>query len=161
MRFASGGETCAAALVMTRWLPELVRRVESGVKAMGIVIEKKVIAHHADGSADPVLLLRGRRGWELELRLRNALEDFLTLDRDERPARFDPRLFDKEYAERKLGEVVESRLVMVRAINESKRAGEVAKRVEKLTPGHGTFRIWEYDVCDLAGEDDSGGQGRR
>ena len=154
MQFSAPEETFAAMLVTARWLPELVGRVECGVRKMGVVIEKKVIAHHADGSVDPVLLLRGRRGWQLELRLRNALEDFLTLDRDERPARFDPRLFDKEYAERKLGEVVESRLVMVRAINESKRAGEVAKRVEKLAPGHGTFRIWEY-------EDDSDGQGHR
>ncbi len=154
MRFASDQETLAAMLVTTRWLPELVRRVESGVKAMGVVIEKKGIARHADGAVDPVLFLRGRHGWELELRLRNALEDFLTVDRDEKPARFDPRLLDPEYAETKLGEVVESRLVMVRAINESRQAGEVGKRIKKLAPGHGTFRVWEY-------EDDGGGQERR
>ncbi len=154
MKFSSDADTLGAMLVTARWLPELVRRIESGVQAMGVVIEKKGLARHADGAVDPVLFLRGRRGWELELRLRNALEDFLLLDRDEKPARFDPRLLDPEYAEKKLGEIVASRLVMVRAINESRQAGEVGKRIEKLASGHGTFRVWEY-------EDDGDGQERR
>ena len=153
MKFASGTETLAAAVVVTRWLPELVGRIESGVRALGIVIVKKVMGNQPDGTVDPVLLLRGRRGWQLELHLRNALDDFLTLDRDEEPVRLDPRLFDKEFAETKLGEVVESRLVMLRAINESRRAGEVAERIEKLAPKHGRLRIWEY-------EDDSSGRRR-
>jgi hypothetical protein len=126
-------------------------RIESGVRALGIVIVKKVMVNQPDGTVDPVLLLRGRRGWQLELHLRNALDDFLTLDRDEKPVRLDPRLFDKEFAETKVGEVVASRLAMVRAINESRRAGEVAKKIEKLGGKHGSFRIWEY-------EDDSGGR---
>ena len=151
MKFASGTETLAAAMVVTRWLPELVGCIESGVRALGIVIVKKVMVNQPDGTVDPILLLRGRRGWQLELHLRNALDDFLTLDRDEEPVRLDPRLFDKEFAKTKLGEVVESRLVMVRAINESRRAGEVARKIEKLGGKHGSFRIWEY-------EDDSSGR---
>ena len=150
MKFSRDADTLGAMFVTARWLPELVKRVESGVQAMGIVIEKKGLAHHADGAVDPVLFLRGKRGWELELRLRNALEDFLLLDRDEKPARFDPRLLDPEYAETKLGEIVASRLVMVRAINESRQPGEVGKRIEKLASGHGTFRILEYE-----GDEDS------
>ena len=145
MKFASNEETFAAALVVTKWLPELVGRIESGVREMGIMIEKKVMVNSPDGTVDPVLLLRGRRGWQLELHLRNALDDLLTLDRDEEPVRLDPRLFDKEFAETKLGEVVESRLAMVRAINESRRAGEVAKKIEKFGGKHGSFRIWEYE----------------
>ena len=96
MKFASDEETTAAMLITARWLPVLVRRMEAGVLAIGIRIEKKAICRHADGTVDPVLLLRGRRGWRLELHLRNALEDFLLLDRDENPVRLDPRGDDGE-----------------------------------------------------------------
>ena len=161
MKFASGEETFMAMVVVTRWLPELLGRIESGVTAMGIVIEKKATVNYPDGEVDPVLILRGRRGWHLELHLRNAMEDFLTLDRDGTPVRLDPRLSDKEFAEKKLGEVVQDRLTMVRAINESSKVGDVARKIEKSKGMHGTCRIWEYNVCDLAGEDGAGGKERR
>ena len=145
MKFASDEETTAAMLVTARWLPKLVRRMEAGVLDIGISIEKKAICRHADGTVDPVLFLRGRRGWQLELHLRNALEDFLLLDRDEKPVRLDPRLFDKEFAEKKLGEVVEGRLAMVRAVNESRRVGDVAKKIKRDGWKHGQVRIVEYE----------------
>ncbi len=46
MQFSSPEETLAAMLVTTRWLPELVRRVEAGVKAMGLTIEKRLSARY-------------------------------------------------------------------------------------------------------------------
>ena len=161
MEFASKEETFLAMVVVTRWLPELVGRVEKGVRGMGVVIEKKATVNYPDGKVDPVLVLQGRRGWHLELHLRNAMEDFLTLDRDGTPVRLDPRLFDKEFAEKKLGEVVESRLAMVRAINETRGVGEVARKIQKLGGKYGAYRIWEYNVCDLAGEDGAGGREQR
>ena len=145
MKFSSDAETLAAMVVTARWLPELVRRVEKGVKALGSRIEKKAMLRFEDGTVCPVLVLRGKRGWHLELRLRNAMEDFLLLDRDEKPVRLDPRLLDPEFAEKKLGEVVESRLAMVRALNETRKMGEVADRIQKLGGKHGTFRIWEFE----------------
>ncbi len=145
MKFASDEETAAAMVVTARWLPELVRRMETGVLAIGVSIEKKAICRHADGTVDPVLLLRGRRGWQLELHLRNALEDFLTLDRDESPVRVDLRLFDREFAEKRLGEVVGARLAMVRTINESRRAGDVAKKIKRDGWKHGQVRVVEYE----------------
>ena len=145
MKFSSDAETLAAMVVTTRWLPELVRRVEAGVKALGARIEKKAMLRFDDGTVCPVLVLRGKRGWHLELRLRNAMEDFLLLDRDEKPVRLDPRLLDPEFAEKKLGEVVESRLAMVRALNETRKVGEVADKIQKLGGKHGTFRIWEFE----------------
>jgi len=160
VNFASDAETLAAMVVTTRWLPVLVRRVEKGVKALGTRIEKKAMLRFDDGTVCPVLFLSGKRGrrscsnrgspgsnepgWQLELRLRNAMEDFLLLDRDEKPLRLDPRLFDEEFAEKKLGEVVEGRLAMVRALNESRKVGEVAGKIQKLGGEHGTFRIWEF-----------------
>ncbi len=145
MNFASDAETLAAMVVTTRWLPELVRRVEKGVKALGAKIKKKAMLRFEDGTVCPVLFLRGKRNWHLELRLRNAMEDFLLLDRDEKPTRLDPRLFDEAFAEEKLEKVVESRLAMVRALNETRKAGEVAEKLQKLDGKHGTYRIWEFE----------------
>jgi hypothetical protein len=131
-------------VVTTRWLPVLVRRVEAGVMALGAKIKKKAMLALDDGTVCPILFLRGKRGWQLELRLRNAMEDFLLLDRDEKPVRLDPRLLDEEFAEKKLGEVVEGRLAMVQALNESRKVGEVAGKIQKLGGKHGTFRVWEF-----------------
>ena len=145
MRFSSEAETMAAMVVTRRWLPVLVRRVEAGVMALGAKIKKKAMLALEDGTVCPVLFLRGKRGWQLELRLRNAMEDFLLLDRDEKPVRLDPRLLDEEFAEKKLGEVVESRLAMVRALNESRKVGDVAGKIQKLGGKHGTYRVWEFE----------------
>ena len=144
MKFSSDAETLAAMVVTTRWLPVLVRSVEAGVKALGVKIKKKAVLRFDDGTVCPVLFLRGKRGWQLELRLRNAMEDFLLLDRDERPARLDPRLVDEAFAEKRLGEIVKSRLAMVHALNESRKVGDVAGKIQKLGGKHGTFRIWEF-----------------
>ena len=56
-----------------------------------------------------------------------------------------PRLFDKEFANKKLGEVVEGRLAMVRAVNESRRVGDVAKKIKRDGWKHGQVRIVEYE----------------
>jgi len=145
VEFSNKAETLAAMLVTTRWLPELVRRVERGVKALGGKIEKKAMVNYPDGKVDPVLLVRGRRGWHLELHLRNAMEDFLLLDRDEKPIRLDPRLFDSEFAEKKMRDIVEGRLAMVRAFNRSRRAGDVANEIQKLGVKNSRFRVWEFE----------------
>jgi hypothetical protein len=145
VRFSSDAETLAAMVVTTRWLPVLIRRVEAGVKALGVKIKKRAMLGFDDGTVCPVLFLRGKRGWQLELRLRNAMEDFLLLDRDEKPVRLDPRLFDEAFAEKKLGEIVKSRLAMVHALGESRKVGEVAGKIQKLGGKHGTFRVWEFE----------------
>jgi hypothetical protein len=145
VKFSSDAETLAAMVVTVRWLPELVRRVEKGVKALGAKVKKKAMVNYSDGKAGPVLFVRGRHGWRLELHLRNAMEDFLLLDRDEKPIRLDPRLLDPKFAEKKLGEVLESRLAMVRALNGTRKVGEVAGKIQKLGGKYGTYRIWEYE----------------
>ena len=150
MEFSSKTETLVAMAVTTRWLPQLILRVEKGVKALGAKVRKKAMVNYPDGKVDPVLFVRGRRGWSLELHLRNTMEDFLLVDRDEKPIRLDPRLLDPEFAEKKLREVVEGRLDMVRAFNRSRRAGDVAKHIQKLGAKHGRYRIWEFE--DGAGD---------
>lgn len=38
-----------------------------------------------------------------------------------------------------------SRLAMVRALNGTRKVGEVAGKIQKLGGKHGTFRIWEFE----------------
>ena len=122
MEFSSPEETLAAMLVTAKWLPELVRRVE------------------------PVLVLRGRHGWELELHLRNAFEDFLLADREARPRRLDPRLFDEHYAEEKLADVVAGRLAIVKTISGSRTARDARRKIEKTARHFQWLRVWEHEA---------------
>jgi len=146
MEFSSPRETLAAMLVTAKWLPELVRRVESGVRAMGLAIEKRLSAQYEDGTVEPVLVLRGRHGWELELHLRNSFEDFLLQDREAKPPRLDPRLLDERYAEEKIADVVAGRLAIVETIAGSRTARDVRRKIEK-TAGHFEWlRIWEHEA---------------
>ena len=141
MKFSSRGEMLAAVAVTARWLPQLVRRVEAGVKDMGVEITKRFALKSPDETICPTLRLK-HGNWEIELRLGNALEDFLLVDREEKPVRLDPRLLDEKFAAKKLGDVVEGRLAMVRAFKESRGAREVAKHIEKHARKGDRYRIW-------------------
>jgi hypothetical protein len=141
MKFSSKGEMTAAVVVTARWLPQLLRRVEAGVKALGVEITKKVMLKAPGETICPTLRLK-HGNWEIELRLKNALEDFLLVDREEEPVRLDPRVLDVKFAEKKLGEVVEGRLAMVRAFKESRGASEVAEKLRKHASKQDRIRIW-------------------
>ena len=88
---------------------------------------------------------RGLDGWTIELGLRNALEEFLCIDRDETPPRLDLQLFDKAHAERKLAEIVKGRLAIIRAMAGSTGPADARKRIEKLGPHFERLRIWEVE----------------
>ena len=105
MRFRTDGETGMAALMLVKWLAVLGHGIEAGVAAMGFGVEEKRIETSPDGTVNGVLRLRGRGGWAIELGLRNPLDEFLAVDRDEAPLRFDHKLLDAAYAERKLADI--------------------------------------------------------
>jgi hypothetical protein len=162
VEFSSPEETLAAMLVTAKWLPELVRRTEAGVRAMGLTIEKRLSAQYEDGTVEPVLVLKSRHGrrsgssrgsagsdepgWELELHLRNAFEDFLLADREARPRRLDPRLFDDHYADEKLADVVAGRLAVVKTISGSRTARDVRRKIEKTARHFQWLRVWEHEA---------------
>ena len=145
MNFTNDDETLAAMVVTARWLPELVLRVEAGVEAMGLTIEKRLSARHEDGTVEPVLVLKGRHAWQLELHLRNALDDFLLADREVKPPRLDPRLLDESFAERKLADVVAGRLAIVKTIAQSRTARDARRNIEKTARHFEWLRIWERE----------------
>ena len=160
MNFRSKEDMLFAGAAVLRWLPDLLLRAEAGVEELGLEIVKKVIENYPDGTVEPVLVLRpGRkRGpWSFELRLRNALEEFLTVDRDEDPVRVDPRLLDETFAEEKLASIIEGRLAMVRALSESRDPAEFKRKMEKLAPRFEHIRLWHYDDEKKEGDEPCGG----
>ncbi|TET39248.1 MAG: hypothetical protein E3J72_00975 [Planctomycetota bacterium] len=146
LKFGNSEETTGAMLILTCWLPELAKRFEAGVQAMGFEVVEKTVERYEDGIVNPVLTLRRADGnWTIKLGLRNALEEFLFLDRDEEPKRFDTRLLDDVYAEKKLTNIVEGRLALAQTFTECRSAGEVQKRMETLAPRFEHMRIWKFD----------------
>ena len=149
MKFASDQELLLALTVTSRWLTEFIRRVETGVRELGLTVVEKSIRNYPDGAVEPVLRLKPRRGvksdWTFELGLRNALEEFLTIDREEDPVRVDARLLDEAFAESKLASIVEGRLALVRALTESRSPAEFRRKMEELASDFEHIRIWEYE----------------
>ena len=149
MKFASEKEMLFAAATVVRWLPEFMRRAENGVRELGLTIVERFMRNYADGAVEPVMRLRRQRDleadWTFEFGLRNALEEFLTLDREEDPVRVDPRLLDETFAERKLASIIEGRLAILRAFSESRDPAEFKLKMEQLAGRFEHVRLWEYE----------------
>ena len=142
--FPTQGEMLAAMFITEKWLKELVERFEQGVKDLGLEIESKHMLKYPDGDVEPVFKVKTPRpGWTIELRLGNMLAEFLTLDRDAKPVRMDPRLFDDGFARKKLDELVKSRLDIAWALATSKSPKEVRRKVTKLGKDMARLRMWE------------------
>ena len=131
MEFASQEETALAMVVTARWLPVLVRSFENGVQDLGLAVTERSHFIDQDGKACPTLGVRGRR-LTFRLGLRNAMEDFLTVDREARPVRVDPRLVDETYAKARVADVVAGRLEILKVLEGSRDLAEAQARINEL-----------------------------
>ena len=144
LSFKTKGETMAAMGLTEKWLKELMLRTEKGIEALGLVIEKKYMAKFESGDVEPAISVKSLGGkWTVELYLGNTLAEFLTLDRSADPQQLDVRLFIDAFAERKLNDLVKSRLAIVEAMVTSRSAKDVRKKIEKIAPGYAHIRMWE------------------
>lgn len=132
MEFASPEETALAMVVTARWLPALVRSFEKGVGDLGLTITERSHFIDQDGKACPTLGVRGQR-LTFRLGLRNAMEDFLTVDREARPVRLDPRLVDAAYAKAKVADVVAGRLAILKVLDGSRDLAAAQSRINEAT----------------------------
>lgn len=131
MEFASPEETALAMVVTARWLPSLVRSFEKGVQDLGLTITERSHFVDQDGKACPTLSVRGQR-LTFRLGLRNALEDFLTVDREAHPVRVDPRLVEERYAKAKVADVVAGRLKILEVLDESRDVAGAQELIKEL-----------------------------
>jgi hypothetical protein len=114
--FASPDETTRAMPLTARYLPTMLKLFEIGLEATGFRIVAR--SHYVDGAgvSIPVVEAEGRRG-RMCLELRNAFDDFITIDREAEPVRLDTRLEDPDYAREKMLGIVRDRLALVVAID--------------------------------------------
>jgi hypothetical protein len=146
LKSGNSEEKTAATLVLIRWLPVLATRFEAGVRGMGFEVVAKTVERYEGGVVNPVLTLCQADGdWTVKLSLRNALEEFLFRDRDEKPMRFDARLLDDAYAEKKLAGIIEGRLALAKTFTDCRSVQEVQARMENLAPRFERMRIWKFD----------------
>ena len=144
LNFKTKGETMTAMALTAKWLKEMMLRTEKAIEALGLVIEKKYMAKFESGDVEPAITVKSPGGkLTVEMYLGNALAEFLTLDREANPQQLDVRLFVDAYAERKLDELVKSRVAIVQAMVTSKSPKDVKKKIEKIAPGYAYLRMWE------------------
>jgi len=144
LNFKTKGETMTAMALTAKWLKEMMLRTEKAIEALGLVIEKKYMAKFESGDVEPAMSVKSPGGkWTVEMYLGNTLAEFLTLDRSANPQQSDVMLFVDAYAERKLDELVKSRVAIVQAMVTSKSPKDVKKKIEKIAPGYAYLRMWE------------------
>lgn len=144
MEFGSQVETLFAMAATSKWLEILLTRVEKGILDMGLVIEKKEIWKHEEGGVEPVLTVkRPNSKWTIKLFFRNTLMEFLSLDRDAKPMRFDLRVMNDAFAEKKIDDLVKSRLAIADALATSNSPEEVRQKVVAIGKGYARLRMWE------------------
>ncbi len=148
MDFASPQETALAMVAMVRYLPALIRAFETGVEGLGLTITERVLGRDAEGTALPTLVVSGKH-LTYRLGLRNAVEDFLAVDREARPVHVDPRLDDDTYARAKIADIVSGRLALVKLIEESR---DLAQAQERLKGFAGRFAWIRSAVVDAPTE---------
>ncbi|HEX5132089.1 MAG TPA: hypothetical protein VFX92_06345 [Candidatus Krumholzibacteria bacterium] len=158
--FASQEEIARAMLAMVRYLPALVRAFEAGVIDLGLTITERALSRDAEGTVLPTLVVKGGH-LTYHLGLRNAIEDFLAVDREARPVHVDPGLDDDTYAQAKIADIISGRLALVKLVEESSDLAEAQQRMKDLGKGFAWLRSVVVDgpenverpVCKLVGTD--------
>ena len=150
MEFGSEVETLFAMAATSKWLKELLTRIERGILDMGLVIEKKEMWKYEEGGVEPVFTVkRPNSKWTIQLRFWNTIMEFLSIDRDERPMRFDLGVMNDGYAEKKIDDLVKSRLAIADALATSNSPEEVRKKVIAIGKDFARLRIWEMRNCPV------------
>jgi hypothetical protein len=147
MDFASPEETAHAMAVTARHLPALVRAFERGVQELVLTIVQRTVSRDADGAALPTITAKGRH-LTYHLGLRNAIEDFLAVDREASPDHVDPRLDDDTYARTKIADIVSGRLEVLKRVEESRDLTEAQERLKELGDRFASLRSVVIDAPD-------------
>jgi hypothetical protein len=141
------GEARVATLL---YLPQMLNLYEQALMELGVTIVEKFHYKTDDGFFDPGYVVEsgGRR---FELQLGNAFKEFLSIDREEDPLRFDWKITDPEQAADKLAGILAGRVELARAFIESETPEELKKRVEELGNQFQKIRFWRIDESQKGG----------
>ena len=145
MRLESLKEQVGAQRLAARWLPELLSKVEAGLRDMGAAPRGNFLGSEPGEVTDPAIALcivRGRR--LMELRFEKAFEVFLAVDREAQPPRLDGRLFYEPYAQKKLDKIVKGRLAIARAFTRSRSHKGFMRLAKGVISTFGHIRVWGF-----------------
>lgn len=146
MKFRSKEEFKEAMIALVLYLPDMIRLYEDGLRLLGARVLRKYIYRSRDGDAEPALLVQGAgMGEKFEFRLGLAIEEFLSVDRDEKPLRFDENINNPQRARAKLTRIMVGRLALARAAMEAKTPEELKQRLQGLSHRFERIRLWRYD----------------
>jgi hypothetical protein len=124
MRFRNMDEEAQALLNIAERLPILLQTAEKFVTDIGWRVAFRVMCG-SPGAPNPTFRLIKNENIKMDFSLGNALDEFLSVDRDDRPMRLDPDLLDEEKARRKLASCLSARIEMARACYLGKTPEEV------------------------------------
>jgi hypothetical protein len=151
MELRSKEEWKEAMIATALYLPEIVWQFEAGLKALGATVLKKYVYRDKSGEVDPACLIQAQNN-KFEFRLGNALREFLSIDREEKPLRFDHRLKDPAQAREKLTRIIVGRLEIARAFAECNTPEELKKRLEEMAKHFEKVRFWSIDEPQKEGD---------
>jgi len=144
MKFRSKDEWKEAMIYTAVYLPEMIRLYEDGLRLLGARVIRKYIYKSRDGEVDPAYLITGAAK-QFEFRLGNAMKEFVSVDREEKPMRFDYKINDPEQAKAKLARIIGGRIEIARAMIEAKNPEELKQRLQGLSHRFERIRVWSYD----------------
>jgi hypothetical protein len=144
MKFRNKEEWQEAMIATAIYLPEMIRLYEDGLKLLGAKILKKYAYRSKDGDVDPAYLIQAQNK-QFEFRLGNAMKEFVSVDREEKPMRFDYKINDPEQARAKLARIIGGRLEIARAMIEAKTPEELKQRLQEMSHRFERIRVWSYD----------------
>jgi len=144
MEFRNSEERREAEIAILTYLPQMVLLYEQGLKELGAKIVKKYVYRDKSGEVDPAYLIEAGSN-KFEFRLGNALNEFLSVDREEKPMQFDYRINDPKLAQAKLTRIINGRLAIARAFIECKTPEELKKRLEGMSKHFERLRYWSID----------------
>jgi hypothetical protein len=150
VKFRNQEEIGEARVATLLYLPQMLSLYEEALKELGVRIVEKFHYKTEDGFIDPGFLIEsdGRR---FELQLGNAFKEFLSIDREESPMRFDWRINDPDQAADKLAGILAGRVELARAFIECETPEEIKKRVEALGKQFQKVRFWRIDQTQKGG----------
>ena len=150
MNFRNQEEIGESRVATILYLPQMLKLYEQALLELGVRIVEKFHYKTDDGFFDPgyVVESNGRR---FELQLGNAFKEFLSIDREENPLRFDWKINDPDQAADKLAGILAGRVELAKAFIECKTPEEWKKRVEELGKQFQKIRFWQIDESEKGG----------
>ena len=144
LRFETQGERAVAAVLIAKWIDEILAETERGIKALGVVIDKVEMVRGKDGIEEPVFSMQSPNGaWAMELYTGTIIVDLLTVDSVAKTHELDVRVLDTEFAAGKLKAIVRRRMEFLKAAIASRTTEEFKKAVEGLSTPNGRILMVE------------------